>query len=62
MNVLYQPQKMEDFRLFVFDDEVQLSEKKWNDITSTEETYIQFFIVLFLRNEKSIIYKKKSGD
>ena len=53
---------MEDFRLFVFDDEVQLSEKKWNDITSTEETYIQFFIVLFLRNEKSIIYKKKSGD
>ena len=53
---------MEDFRLFVFDDETELSEKKRKDIISTKETYIQFFIVFFLRNEKSIIYKKKSGD
>jgi len=31
---------MEDFRLFVFDDEAELSEKERNDIISTEETYI----------------------
>jgi len=44
--------KMEDFRLFLFDDEAKLSEKEWNDIISTEETYIQFFIVFFQKYEK----------
>lgn len=45
---------MEDIRLFVFNNEVKLSEKKWNNIISTKETCVQVFSKMW---KIEVIYK-----
>jgi len=53
---------MKNLWFCMFDSETKLFKKRENDIITTKKICIWFFKKNFLRNEKTVIYKRKSGD
>ena len=53
---------MKNLWFCMFDSETKLFKKRGNDTITTKKIHIWFFKNCFLRNEKTIFNKRKSGD